>query len=117
MGLSFYFGTYSLNTRFSHFSIRKIAAAATLSMIKLTKKKYDLSPYPSHIVARIPLSLLPSEVETNQPPIINAVSRAGESFETRLSPIGLKHSSPTVITPYALMSHHGLTFTAPLLPA
>lgn len=66
---------------------------------KFTKKKLDLFSYPSHIVARIPESLFPMEVERNHPPIIRAVNLLGLNFETRESPIGLKNNSPTVTTP------------------
>ena len=66
---------------------------------KFTKKKLALFSYPSHKVAKIPDSLLPMEVDKNQPPIINAVKRFGLNFETNDNPIGLKKSSPTVNTP------------------
>lgn len=48
---------------------------------------------------KTPDSLLPIEVERKKPPIIKAVSLGGLNFETKDSPIGLRHNSPTVITP------------------
>ena len=45
-----------------------------------------------------PDSLFPIEVAKNQPPIIKDVNLGGLNFETSESPIGLKKSSPIVIT-------------------
>ena len=47
---------------------------------------------------RMPDSLLPIEVDRNHAPIISAVSRGGLSFDTIDRPIGLRHSSPIVMT-------------------
>ena len=51
------------------------------------------------MVAKIPESLFPIDVDKNQPPIIRAVNRGGLIFDTSDKPIGLKNNSPTVITP------------------
>ena len=51
-----------------------------------------------------------------QPPIIKAAKRGGANLETNDNPIGLRHNSPTVITPYVPMSHHALTFSEPFNP-
>ena len=66
---------------------------------KFTKKKLALCSYPSHMLANTPLNLLPIEVDKNQPPIIKAVKRGGANLDTNDNAIGLKQSSPTVITP------------------
>ena len=47
-----------------------------------------------------PATLPPMEVERNQPPIINAVNRAGASLDTKDSPIGLKKISLIVNIKY-----------------
>lgn len=52
-----------------------------------------------------PLNLFPIEVEINHAPIIKAVNLAGDNLETIDNPIGDKHNSPTVITPYAAKNH------------
>lgn len=72
---------------------------ATNNNPKFTQKKVDLCSYPYHIPASTPDSLFPIAVERKKPPIIRAVIREGESFETNESPIGDRQSSPTVITP------------------
>jgi hypothetical protein len=64
----------------------------------LTQKKLDLSTYPSHILLNTPDNLFPIEVAKNQPPIINAVILGGLNLLTSDNPIGLRNSSPTVIT-------------------
>ena len=66
---------------------------------KFTKKKLPLCAYPSHMLANTPLNLFPIDVDKNQPPIINAVNLGGANLDTKESAIGLKHNSPTVITP------------------
>ena len=66
---------------------------------QFTKKKLALCSYPSHILAKTPLNLFPMEVDKNQPPIIKAVKRGGANLDTSDKAIGLKQSSPTVITP------------------
>src|SRR5690606_19219240 len=68
-------------------------------------------------LARTPESLFPIDVERKNPPIIRAVIRGGESFETSDKPIGERHSSPIVITPYAAISHKAETLTKPFWPA
>ena len=64
-----------------------------------------------------PDSLLPMEVAKNQPPIIKEVRRAGLNLETKDKPIGLRKSSPIVITAYELMNHQAEDLSAPLLEA
>ena len=66
---------------------------------KFTIKKYALLSYSYQKLASTPESLFPIEVERKKPPIINAVSRGGESFETRDNPIGDNINYPKVITP------------------
>ena len=73
----------------------EVAKAST----KFTKKKFALCSYPSHILANTPLNLFPIDVDKNHPPIIKAVKRGGANFETSDKAIGLRHNSPTVITP------------------
>src|SRR5690606_30124775 len=76
--------------------------------------KLALFSYPYHMPASTPLILLPMEVERKKPPIISAVRRGGLSLDTSERPIGLKRSSPIVITPYVPTSHQGDTFISPL---
>ena len=66
---------------------------------KLTTKKYALLSYSYQKLAKTPDSLLPIDVDKKNPPIIKAVSRGGESFDTSDSPIGESINSPKVITP------------------
>ena len=66
---------------------------------KLTMKKYALLSYSYQKLASTPDSLFPIEVDRKKPPIINAVSLGGESFETSDNPIGDNINSPKVITP------------------
>src|SRR5690606_36997120 len=106
---------FSFMIRFNHFSMANMMSVATIIKPKFTQKKLDLFSYPSHKLDNTPESLLPMEVERNQPPIISAVMRGGLSFETNDNPIGLSNNSPTVITPYVITSHHALAFSAPLL--
>lgn len=68
-------------------------------------KKEDLSSYWSQSDAITPLNLFPIEVEMNHAPINKAVKRAGDNFETIDNPIGDKHNSPIVMTPYAAKNH------------
>ena len=51
------------------------------------------------MLASTPLSLLPMDVDRNQPPIMRAVIRGGLSLDTIDNPMGLKNNSPIVITP------------------
>ena len=64
---------------------------------------------------RTPDNLFPMDVAKNQPPIIKEVNRGGLNFDTSESPIGLKKSSPIVITAYDEINHHGEAFAIPLL--
>src|SRR5690606_40608073 len=68
-------------------------------------------------LAKTPESLLPIDVERKNPPIIKAVIRGGESFDTNERPIGDRQSSPIVITPYAATSHNADTLNSPFWPA
>ena len=56
-------------------------------------KKIFLSGILSQKLAITPATFPPNEVERNQPPIINAVNRGGDSLETNDKPIGLKQIS------------------------
>ena len=62
------------------------------------RKNIFLSVKSSQKLVITPATLPPMEVERNQPPIINEVSLAGASFETRDKPIGLKNISLMVNT-------------------
>ncbi len=68
--------------------------AATTSI----KKKIFLSVKSSQKPVITPAIFPPIEVDKNHPPISNAVSRAGASFETKDNPIGLKNISLMVNT-------------------
>ena len=91
--------TFSLYTLFNQGSNHKIRKNAAKVKIAFVKKKFDFFSKRSHIPESTPESLFPIAVDRNQPPIINAAIRFGANFETRDSPIGLKQSSPIVITP------------------
>ena len=54
------------------------------------------------------------EVAKNQPPIINAVIRGGLNLLTSERPIGLRNSSPMVITAYDEINHQELALIVPL---
>lgn len=62
------------------------------------RKNIFLSVKSSQKLVITPATFPPMEVERNQPPIINAVKRAGASFDTRDSPIGLRNISLIVNT-------------------
>lgn len=68
-------------------------------------KKSFLSGILSQKLAITPATLPPSDVDKNHPPIINAVNLGGDSLETKDKPIGLKHISLTVNTPYVRNNH------------
>ena len=72
------------------------------------KKKFDLSSNLSQFFASTPLNLFPMAVAKLQPPIIKAVKRKGDYFDTMDKPIGLKNNSPMVITPYEPINHQAL---------
>ena len=84
---------------FNRFRIDSPKMVAINNSPKFTIKKYALLSYSYQKLAKTPESLFPIEVERKNPPIINAVSRGGESLETNDSPIGDNISSPKVITP------------------
>ena len=71
-----------------------------------------MSSVVSHKPESIPDNLLPTEIARKNPPIIKAVILGGESLETNDKPIGDKHNSPTVITPYDAINHQELAFDA-----
>ena len=64
----------------------------------LTTKKYVFFSYIFQKPDNTPDSLFPIAVAINQPPIIKADILAGLNFDTSDNPIGLKNSSPVVIT-------------------
>ena len=84
---------------FSHFNKIKPMMAENSNRLKLTQKKLLLSLYVSQSVDNTPESLLPIEVDKNQPPIMSEVMRTGLNLDTSDNPIGLNNSSPMVITP------------------
>ena len=90
---------FSSITLLSHLSSKNAARPAPKSNKQFTKKKFALFSYPYHIPAKTPLILLPIDVLRKNPPIIKAVNRGGLSLLTSERPIGLRQSSPTVITP------------------
>ena len=71
------------------------------------KKNIFLSVKSSQKLVMTPAIFPPIEVDKNQPPIINAVSLAGASFETSDKPIGLKNISLIVKTKYVPHNHAG----------
>jgi len=81
---------------------------ANITRPKFIKKKFILLSKTSHNPAKTPDNLLPMLVAKNHPPINNAVSLGGLNLDTNESPIGDRHNSPIVITPYVLISHHAL---------
>src|SRR5215471_5998970 len=60
-----------------------------------------------------PASLLPSELDKKNTPIMRLTMRFGASLVTADRPTGLRHSSPHSSMKYAATSHSGLT----LIPA
>ena len=79
-----------------------IKAAATSS-----KKNIFLSVKSSQKPVITPAILPPNEMDKNQPPIISAVNRGGDNFETKDKPIGLKNISLMVNTKYVPHNHNG----------
>ena len=61
-------------------------------------KKILLSGILSQKLAITPATFPPRDVERNHPPIINAVKRGGDSFDTNDNQIGLKNISLMVKT-------------------
>ena len=90
---------FSRITAFSQRSIRKSITAAAMASPKFMRKNQLFSSKPSQRPLSMPLSLLPTEVLRKKPPIIKAVIRGGLNLLTSDRPMGLKQSSPTVITP------------------
>lgn len=81
------------------FTLLKISNPPRMAAIAMIPKKILLSGIWSQNVAITPATFPPSDVERNQPPIIKAVSRGGDSLETNDNPIGLKQISLTVNMP------------------
>ena len=75
-----------------------------MAAIVMMPKKILLSGILSQKLAITPATLPPNDVERNQPPIINAVNRGGDNFETNDRPIGLRHISLIVNMPYVRTS-------------
>ena len=84
---------------FNHRNNANNIAAAANAKNTFVRKKVDLSSARSKLLDNIPASLFPTDVDKKNPPIINAVNRGGDNFETSESPIGDKNNSPKVITP------------------
>ena len=97
----------------SHLIIKNIKAEAKVKNNAFTQKKFDLSTYPSHILLKTPDNLFPIEVAKNHPPIIRAVILGGLNLLTNDKPIGLRKSSPTVITAYDEINHQALALNVP----
>ena len=99
--MNFYFPSprCSFTTLFSQGIIKKIIITEIMAKAVLVKKKNSFRSNTFHKPDKTPESLFPMAVDKNQPPIIKAAIRFGLSFDTNDNPIGLKNSSPTVITP------------------
>src|SRR5687767_8075899 len=82
----------------------KINNPPSMAAIVIMPKKILLSGILSQKLAITPATLPPKDVERNQPPIINAVNRGGDNFETNDRPIGLRHISLIVNMPYVRTS-------------
>jgi len=70
---------------------------AIMAAVALMPKKSALLSKLSQKPAMIPAIFAPREVVMNQPPIIRAVNRRGETLDTRDKPTGLTNSSLIVI--------------------
>src|ERR1044071_8664274 len=94
----------------SGFSSKKRTTAITKAAAPRMAKNVECS----HLSQYTPIivSLLPTAVATNQPPIIRPRILIGATFDTSASPIGESINSPNVTTPYEKMSHIGDTLKA-----
>ena len=82
------------------FIFEKINNPPSIAAMVMIPKNIFLSGILSQKLAITPATLPPNDVDKNHPPIINAVNLGGDSLETNDNPIGLKHISLTVNTPY-----------------
>ena len=95
---------FSFTMEFKDFNLLKINIPPIKAAITSIRKNTFLSVKSSQKLVMIPATLPPMAVDKNHPPMSNAVSLAGASFDTSDNPIGLNNNSLMVKTKYVPQS-------------